>query len=45
MNKEKAFPKPLRVEVISEMLGVQTEECKNCRLIFAYALIFFECTF
>lgn len=34
MNNEKAFPKLLRVEVISKMLGVQTEECKNCRLIF-----------
>jgi hypothetical protein len=31
---EKAFPKTLRVEVVSKMLGVQTEECKNCRLIF-----------
>lgn len=37
MNNEKAFPKPLRVEVLSKMLGVQTEECKNCRLIFEEA--------
>ena len=34
MLNEKAFAKPLRVEVLSKMLGVQTEECKNCRLIF-----------
>jgi hypothetical protein len=34
MVKEKAFAKPLRVEVLSKMLGVQTEECKNCRLVF-----------
>jgi len=34
MPNEKAFAKALRVEVVSKMLGVQTEECKNCRLIF-----------
>lgn len=34
MVKEKALTKPLRVEVLSKMLGVQTEECKNCRLVF-----------
>jgi hypothetical protein len=34
MVNEKAFSKPLRVEVVSKMLGVQTEECKNCRLVF-----------
>ena len=26
--------KPVTVEVLSVMLGIQTEECKNCRLIF-----------
>jgi len=31
---EQTFKKPLRVDVVSKMLGVQTEECKNCRLIF-----------
>jgi len=34
MFKEKALTKPLRVEVLSKMLSVQTEECKNCRLVF-----------
>jgi hypothetical protein len=34
MVKEKALTKPLRVEVLSKMLGIQTEECKNCRLVF-----------
>jgi hypothetical protein len=34
MSSDKAFTKPLRVEVLSKMLGVQTEECKNCRLVF-----------
>jgi hypothetical protein len=34
MIDEKVFIKPLRVEVVSKMLAVQTEECKNCRLIF-----------
>ena len=34
MVKEKALNKPLRVEVLAKMLGVQTEECKNCRLVF-----------
>jgi hypothetical protein len=34
MVKAKALTKPLRVEVLSKMLGVQTEECKNCRLVF-----------
>ena len=34
MLKETALTKPLRVEVLSKMLGVQTEECKNCRLVF-----------
>ena len=34
MVKEKALTKPLRVEVLSKMLSVQTEECKNCRLVF-----------
>jgi hypothetical protein len=34
MVNEKAFSRPLRIEVISKMLGVQTEECKNCRLVF-----------
>ena len=34
MSKEKALTKPLRVEVLSKMLGIQTEECKNCRLVF-----------
>jgi hypothetical protein len=31
---EQIFKKPLRVDVVSKMLGVQTEECKNCRLVF-----------
>ena len=34
MVKAKALTKPLRVEVLSKMLSVQTEECKNCRLVF-----------
>jgi len=34
MFKEKALTKPLRIEVLSKMLSVQTEECKNCRLVF-----------
>jgi hypothetical protein len=34
MFKEKALTKPPRVEVLSKMLSVQTEECKNCRLVF-----------
>jgi hypothetical protein len=34
MGKPEVAAKPLRVEVLSKMLGVQTEECKNCRLIF-----------
>jgi hypothetical protein len=34
MRNPKAVIKPLRVEVVSKMLGVQTEECKNCRLVF-----------
>lgn len=34
MVNEQTFKKPLRVDVVSKMLGVQTEECKNCRLIF-----------
>ncbi len=35
MNGRETRTKPLRVEVVSMMLGIQTEECKNCRLIFA----------
>jgi hypothetical protein len=31
---EQIFKKPLRVDVVSKMLGIQTEECKNCRLVF-----------
>lgn len=34
MVNEQIFKKPLRVDVVSKMLGVQTEECKNCRLVF-----------
>jgi hypothetical protein len=34
MGKPEVSAKPLRVEVLSKMLGVQTEECKNCRLVF-----------
>ena len=34
MVNEQTFKKPLRVDVVSKMLGLQTEECKNCRLIF-----------
>lgn len=34
MVDEQIFKKPLRVEVVSKMLSVQTEECKNCRLVF-----------
>ncbi len=35
MGENESPRKPLRVEVVSMMLGIQTEECKNCRLIFA----------
>jgi len=35
MGEDENPQKPLRVEVVSMMLGIQTEECKNCRLIFA----------
>jgi hypothetical protein len=34
MDKQMLSASPLRVEVLSKMLSVQTEECKNCRLIF-----------
>ena len=34
MLKETPLTKPLSVEVVAKMLGVQTEECKNCRLVF-----------
>jgi len=34
MEKRGLFVKPIKVEVINLMLTVQTEECKNCRLIF-----------
>jgi hypothetical protein len=34
MEKRGLFVKPIKVEVINLMLSVQTEECKNCRLIF-----------
>ena len=37
MLKETPLTKPLSVEVVAKMLGVQTEECKNCRLIFEEA--------
>ncbi len=37
MFKEKLLAKPIRVEVLAKMLGVQTEECKNCRLVFEEA--------
>lgn len=34
MGKRGLSVKPIKVEVINLMLTVQTEECKNCRLIF-----------
>jgi hypothetical protein len=34
MGKRRLSIKSIKVEVISLMLTVQTEECKNCRLIF-----------
>jgi hypothetical protein len=34
MLKETPLTKTLRIEVLAKMLSVQTEECKNCRLVF-----------
>ncbi|MFQ6079697.1 MAG: hypothetical protein ACE5NJ_11275 [Thermodesulfobacteriota bacterium] len=34
MGRRGLSVKPIKVEVINLMLTVQTEECKNCRLIF-----------
>jgi hypothetical protein len=35
MKNEHAPGKRITIEVVSTMLGIQTEECKNCRGVFA----------